>query len=75
MRNRIDFTVIGDERIHCGGCETRIHFALQRMPGVRHVAADAETQRVAVTLDPGLLTADQIQARLKELGFDTEVAS
>lgn len=75
MTNRIDFIAIGDEKIHCSGCETRIRFALQRMSGVQHVAADTQTQRVAVTFDPALLSPDQIRERLKELGFDTEVAS
>lgn len=75
MADRIDFTIAGDEKIHCIGCETRIRFALQRMSGVQHVATDTETQRVTVTFDPALLGPDQIQARLKEMEFDTEVVS
>ena len=75
MMGRIDFTVTGEEKLHCSGCETRVRFALQRMPGVEHVAANAETQRVAVTFDPALLTADQLRERLKEIGFDVEVSS
>ena len=73
--DRIDFTVTGEEKLHCSGCETRVRFALQRMPGVEHVVADAKTQRVAVMFDPALLTADHIRNRLKELGFDVEVSS
>jgi hypothetical protein len=34
MADRINFTGTGDEKIHCSGCESRIRFALQRMPGV-----------------------------------------
>lgn len=75
MTNRIDFTVTGDEQIRCSGCESRIHFALQRLSGVQHVAVDAKTRRVAVTFDPALLSSDQIEDRLKELGFDAEAAS
>lgn len=70
---RIEFTVIGSEKIHCIGCEARIRFALQRISGVQHVAADAEIQRVAVTFDPALLSPEQIQDRLKEPGFNREV--
>lgn len=73
--DRIDFTVTGEKRLHCSGCETRVRFTLQRMPGVEHVVADAKIQRVAVMFDPALLTADQIRNRLKEIGFDVEGSS
>lgn len=69
----IEFQVIGDEKIHCSGCETRIAFALRRLPGVREVRASAETQRIAVTIDPAELSPEQVRARLQELGY--EVAS
>lgn len=75
MMDRVDFAVTGDEKIHCSGCETRIRFALERMQGVQHVAADAGTQCVAVAFDPALLTPKQIRERLKEMGFDVEVLS
>lgn len=69
----IDFQVIGDEKIHCAGCETRIGFALRRLPGVREVRASAETQGIAVTIDPEQISPEQVRARLRELGY--EVAS
>ncbi|WP_454727775.1 MULTISPECIES: heavy-metal-associated domain-containing protein [Cupriavidus] len=75
MTDRIDFAVTGDEKIHCSGCESRIRFALQRLPGVKHVAADAVTQRVAVAFDPAQLSSNPIRERLNELGFDVEVLS
>jgi copper chaperone len=74
MTDRIDFTVTGDEKIHCSGCETRIRFALERLAGVQHVAADAVTQRVIVTLDPARASHDQVQERLKQIGVDVEVS-
>ena len=69
----IEFQVIGDEKIHCSGCETRIAFALRRLAGVREVRASAESQRIAVTIDPAELSPEQVRARLQELGY--EVAS
>lgn len=75
MMVRIEFTVIGNEKIQCIGCEMRIRFALKRISGVQHVMAGAEIQRVAVTFDPALLSPEHIQDRLKELGFDTEEVS
>lgn len=69
----IEFQVIGDEKIHCSGCETRIGFALRRLPGVRDVRASAETQLIAVTIDPEEVKPERVRARLQELGY--EVAS
>ncbi len=69
----IEFQVFGDEKIHCSGCETRIGFALRRLPGVRDARASAATQRIAVTIDPEQVSPEQVRARLQELGY--EVAS
>lgn len=69
MTTHIEFQVIGDEKIHCAGCETRIGFALRRLPGVRDVRASTQTQRVAVTIDPEEVRPEQVRARLQELGY------
>lgn len=73
MTTLIEFQVIGEEKIHCPGCETRIGFALRRLAGVRDVRASAETQRIAVTIDPDAVSAEQVRTRLQELGY--EIAS
>lgn len=73
MTMLIAFKVIGDEKIHCSGCETRIGFALRRLPGVRDVRASAKSQGIAVTIDPEEVDPEQVRARLHELGY--EVAS
>lgn len=69
MTIHIEFQVIGDEKIHCSGCETRIGFALRRLAGIRDVRASAETQLIAVTIDPEELSPEQVRARLQELGY------
>lgn len=66
----IEFRVIGDEKIHCSGCETRIGFALRRLPGVRDVRASTETQLIAATIDPEEVSPEQVRARLQELGYE-----
>ncbi|GAC1431109.1 MAG: hypothetical protein NVSMB6_29690 [Burkholderiaceae bacterium] len=68
---KVDFTVVGEEKMHCGGCETRVRFALSRLPGVQDVRADSKTQRVAVVIDPSQVTPEDVQARLKVAGFET----
>ena len=65
----IDFTVIGDQRINCAGCEQRIGNALRRLSGVKDVQASAATQRVAVTIDPTHVSRDQLRAKLEQLGY------
>lgn len=66
----IEFQVIGDEKIHCSGCESRIGFALRRLPGVRDVRASAETQQIAVTIDAEEVKPERVRARLQELGYE-----
>lgn len=66
----IQLQVTGKEKIHCAGCETRIGFALHRLPGVRDVHASAQTQQISVTIDPAEVTPEQLRARLQELGYE-----
>ncbi|MBI4280130.1 MAG: heavy-metal-associated domain-containing protein [Armatimonadetes bacterium] len=70
MTRAVDFTVVGEQKIHCAGCEARIGGALRRIPGVRHVAASAHTQRVVVTINPAQVTPEQVGAKLEELGYE-----
>ena len=75
MTLTIQLEVIGEEKMHCAGCETRIGYALRRLSGVREVRASAETQQVSVTLDPALVSAEQVRARLRELGYQVAVSA
>lgn len=74
MVMKVDFEVVGEEKMHCGGCETRVRFALSRMPGVQEVLASSKTQRIAVVINPDQVTPEQVQARLKDAGFEAAVA-
>lgn len=67
----VQFQVVGEERIHCAGCETRIATALRRLPGVEEVRASAETQRVSVTIDPARTSEQEVRAGLGRLGYQT----
>lgn len=66
----VDFKVIGEEKMNCGGRETRVPFALRRLPGVLEVLPNAKTQNMAVVIDPDQVTIQEIQARLKMVGFE-----
>ena len=64
MMTVMQLHVIGEEKMHCAGCETRVSAALRRLPNVRNVQASAETQQIVVTLDPSAVSREQVCARL-----------
>lgn len=69
MTVKLELKVIGEEKIHCSSCETRIGYALRRLPGIQDVRASAETQDISVTIDPTRISPEQVRARLKQLGY------
>jgi copper chaperone CopZ len=73
MTNTAEFTVVGEEKLHCEGCEQRVGRALKRLDGVREVEASYRSQRVEVDYDPGRVGEEEIRERLDLLGY--EVAS
>lgn len=69
MTQKIAFTIAGTQTIHCPSCEARIARALKRVPGVEEVEARAETQEVAVVIDPSQVSAEHIRDTLTHLGY------
>ncbi len=67
----VQFEVVGEEKIYCAGCESRIATALRRLPGVDDVQASAETQRVRVAINPAQTSEDEVRAGLAQLGYHT----
>jgi copper chaperone len=75
MLKSITFEVIGDERLHCEGCEQRVERRLKALQGVRQVRAHTHNQRIEVLFDTALLEDTAIAARLGEAGYETRVGS
>lgn len=73
MTNNIDFQVVGDRKIHCVSCETLITLMLKRLPGIEQVTPSARTQQVMVIYDDNQTSAEQIEAKLGEIGFTVEL--
>lgn len=69
------FVVVGEAKMHCGGCELRVRFALEQLPGVQQVLADSKTQRISVMLNPGQVTTEQVQQRLKAAGYEVATSA
>lgn len=66
----MNFSVTGDQQIHCEGCEQRIGRALERLDGVQTVEASAQNQHISVETDPAQTSPDQLRERLDLLGYD-----
>ncbi len=72
MATKLEFTITGEQKIHCEGCEQRIARALGNLPGVRAVTASAATQKVEVKLGPTGAGPERVKAKLEELGYQLE---
>ena len=57
----------------CGACEQCIQRALAQVDGVVRSVADHRVARVKVVFDPARTSAQAVQARIKQAGY--EVAS
>ena len=69
MSQTLDFTVIGEQTIHCSGCEERISKALHRMAGIDDVQASAQTQHVVVSINPERASAKEVREKLEQMGY------
>ncbi len=66
--------VVGEQTIHCGGCENAIRIALSQLPGVKQVKADHKTQLVEVSADVERADLETVRERLDWMGYQVEPA-
>lgn len=57
------------DTIHCATCEDRISTALGALPGITSVRASAKTQEIKVRFDSAQSSAEEISAKLTDIGF------
>lgn len=74
MLEGINYTVTGEEKMHCGGCENRVKNALQRLEGVQQVVATTEGQAIRVSIDSSRISPKQVEARLAQIGYEVSRA-
>ncbi len=72
MVQTLQLNVTGPQKIHCESCEERIVRALKRVPGINNVNANAKEQRISVSIDPDRTSPEQVQAKLRELGYEVK---
>jgi Cu+-exporting ATPase len=54
----------------CTACEQRIQRALGQVEGVVRSAADHRAARVTVVFDPARTSAETVQSRIKQAGYE-----
>jgi copper chaperone CopZ len=61
--------VIGEQTMHCAGCETAVKFALKQLPGVQRVEANHKMQQIKLTFDSQALGLERVRRELDEIGY------
>ncbi len=54
----------------CGHCESAVSAELLKLPGVEEAKADAQAANVVVVLDPSVVSQDDIDAGIREAGYE-----
>jgi Cu+-exporting ATPase len=65
---KAEFTVRG---MSCGACARRVEKTVSKLAGVREAVADLAASRARVTYDPSLVRLVDIEAAIRELGYET----
>ena len=69
----IKLGVVGEQKMHCRGCERTIEFALARLPGVHTVKADQVSQTVEIVPALGGIDLAEIRSELEWIGYRVEM--
>ena len=72
----LNFKVVGENKMNCGGCERAVKASLSDLPGVSRVKADHFTQGIELTFVSGgaHVDTDTIRAELSDIGYEVEMA-
>lgn len=70
---KIELEVIGEQTIHCRGCENTIRRGLFQLPGVRQVEPSHKTQRIELTLDSDEVAIEAVREKLDRMGWQARV--
>ena len=61
--------VVGEQTMHCGGCETTVEFAIKQLLGVQQVKANYKTQEINLAFDPQALNLERVRQELDGIGY------
>ena len=74
MSQKLKLNVVGEQTMHCTGCERTVIFTLSRLPGVQAVQADHKTQVIEISLELGETDLEKVIAELDWIGYQVAVA-
>jgi len=66
--------VIGQQTMHCGGCENTVKFTLKQLPGIQDVQASHKTQLINLSFDTEALDLEQVRQELDWIGYQVAEA-
>ncbi len=66
--------VIGQQTMHCGGCENTVKFTLKQLPGIQDVQASHKTQLIDLSFDTEALDLEQVRQELDWIGYQVAEA-
>ncbi len=72
--NTLTLEVVGEQTLHCGGCERTVEFTLSQLPGVRVIDVDHTTQLIEIALTGDETDFEKVQAELEWIGYRVVVA-
>ena len=67
IKDKVEFAITG---MTCAACAARIEKGLQKLPGVYAANVNLATERAFVDYNSGELTTAEMQAKVKQLGYE-----
>lgn len=64
--------VIGQQTMHCNGCEQTVKFTLKQLPGVQEVGASHKSQHIDLTFDPQVVDMERVRQELEWIGYQVD---
>ena len=55
--------------VSCAACVSRVEKALSRIPGIESVQVNLLTKELRIEGDPGAVTEEQIEEKLRAIGY------
>ena len=65
--------VLHIEGMTCGGCETGVQIALEKLPGVQEAEVSYEKSQALVTYDPDRVNVQEMKAAVESLGYQAKL--
>ena len=74
MSKTLNLKIVGDNTMHCAGCERSITFSLSQLPGVEEVKADWKEQAIQIDISSDESDLENIKTALDWIGYEVEAA-